>query len=300
ELKAERMLALTATATPSVVENICARFGIPKECAIVTGFYRPNLAIWTTPVRAEDRDAMLLDRLTRRESGTTNDYVTPQKTGGRAVAASTVAVLAAADDIPALDNFAYGGTATESSVLGLVEHFMSQPEEFDVSLYELSTRFDIRQLVLRTALTYMELLGFLHQRTPFYGSYKIKPLVSVNEIVGRFQGERARLVANIFAQAKEGRTWYTLDLGRAAETLSQERSRLVRAVEYLEQQGWVELQVADVRQQYSLVRRPQEVRELLSVLARRFERREQQEVARMAQVVGLVVEESCQTNALVR
>jgi len=378
ELKAERMLALTATATPSVVENICARFGIPKECAIVTGFYRPNLAIWTTPVRAEDRDALLLDRLKSREPGTTIVYVTLQKTaervsallegaghparpyhagmeadertsvqewwmtsdknvvvatiafgmgidkanvryvyhynlpkslesysqeigrGGRDGASSTVELLACADDIPTLENFAYGDTPTESSLRGLVEHFMSQPEEFDVSLYELSTRFDIRQLVLRTALTYMELLGFLHQRTPFYGSYKIKPLVSVNEIVGRFQGERARLVENIFAQAREGRTWYTLDLGRAAETLSQERSRLVRAVEYLEQQGWVELQVADVRQQYSLVRRPQDVRELLSVLARRFERREQQEVARMAQVVGLVVEESCQTNALVR
>src|SRR5437867_12422318 len=36
ELKAERILALTATATPLVVENICARFGIPQDCAVVT------------------------------------------------------------------------------------------------------------------------------------------------------------------------------------------------------------------------------------------------------------------------
>jgi ATP-dependent DNA helicase RecQ len=63
ELKVERILALTATATPSVVENICARFCIPKECAVVTGFYRPNLEIWTTPVLPTTRDRLLLDRL---------------------------------------------------------------------------------------------------------------------------------------------------------------------------------------------------------------------------------------------
>ena len=47
---AERVLALTATATPSVVADICAGFNIPPECAIVTGFHRPNLALYTTPV----------------------------------------------------------------------------------------------------------------------------------------------------------------------------------------------------------------------------------------------------------
>ena len=82
-LKAERVLALTATATPSVVDNICARFGIPKQGAIVTGFYRPNLEIWTTPLPAPDRDRLLLDRLNTREPGATIVYVTLQKSAER-------------------------------------------------------------------------------------------------------------------------------------------------------------------------------------------------------------------------
>src|SRR6266850_3559392 len=235
ELKAERMLALTATATPSVVENICARFGIPKECAIVTGFYRPNLVIWTTPVRAEDRDALLLDRLKSREPGTTIVYVTLQKTAARVsallegaghparpyhagmeadqrtsvqewwmtsdknVVVATIAfgmgidkanvryvyhynlpkslesysqeigragrdggpsivdLFACAEDVPVLENFAYGDTPTPRALGSLVEHIFAQSGEFDVSLYELSVRYDIRQLVLRTALAYIEL-----------------------------------------------------------------------------------------------------------------------------------------------
>ena len=56
ELGAERVLALTATATPAVVADICAGFGIEEADAVVTGFYRPNLTLLTTPVRAEARN----------------------------------------------------------------------------------------------------------------------------------------------------------------------------------------------------------------------------------------------------
>ena len=52
ELGAERVLALTATATPAVVADICAGFGIEERDSVVTGFYRPNLTLLTTPVRA--------------------------------------------------------------------------------------------------------------------------------------------------------------------------------------------------------------------------------------------------------
>ena len=377
ELKAERILALTATATPVVVENICARFGIPKDCAVVTGFYRPNLHLWTTPVPAVDRDRLLLDRLNSREPGATIVYVTLQKTAervaslieraghparpyhagmetdertnvqewwmssdknivvatiafgmgidkenvryvyhynlskslesysqeigraGRDDASSIVELFACAEDVPTLENFAYGDTPTARSLEAVLKHVFTQRDQFDVSLYELSVRFDVRQLVLRTALTYIELLGFVKQRTPVYGTYKIKPTVSVKETVGRFQGERGQFIKSMFGEAKEGRTWYTLDLTSAAEHLRQERSRLVRAIEYLEQQGLAEIQVADVRHQYSIIRRPDDVSELTSILWKRFQQREKQEVGRVAQVVDLVLRNGCQTNALV-
>ena len=48
ELGAERVLALTATATPAVVADIRAGFGIEERDSVVTGFYRPNLTLLTT------------------------------------------------------------------------------------------------------------------------------------------------------------------------------------------------------------------------------------------------------------
>src|SRR4030081_351467 len=86
EVGAERVLALTATATPSVVEDICAGFKIPPECAVVTGFHRPNLALYTSPVSLAERDGVLMDRLRGRPAGPTIVYVTLQKNAAHVAA----------------------------------------------------------------------------------------------------------------------------------------------------------------------------------------------------------------------
>jgi len=95
ELAAERVLALTATATPAVIADIRAGFGIEEADAVVTGFYRPNLTLLLTPVRGGDRDALLLERLRERPAGSTIVYVTLQRTALR------VAELLAEAGLPA-------------------------------------------------------------------------------------------------------------------------------------------------------------------------------------------------------
>src|SRR3954452_17786524 len=83
ELGAERVLALTATATPPVVADIRAGFGIEEADAVVTGFYRPNLTLLTTPITARERDGRLVERLRERPPGSTIVYVTLQRTAVR-------------------------------------------------------------------------------------------------------------------------------------------------------------------------------------------------------------------------
>src|SRR5690349_2069536 len=78
--KAERTLALTATATPQVLADICTGFDIAPECAVRTTFHRPNLSLHVTPVAADERDALLERRLRERPRGPTIVYVTLQRT----------------------------------------------------------------------------------------------------------------------------------------------------------------------------------------------------------------------------
>jgi len=375
-LHAERVLALTATATPKVVEDICVNFDIPRECAIVTGFFRPNLALHTTPVRAADRDHLLVERLKERPPGTTIVYVTLQRTAERvadlltaaglparpyhaglddqvrtevqdrwkgsdsAIVVATIAfgmgidkdavryvyhynlpkslesysqeigragrdgkpsmceLLACLDDLPVLENFAYGDTPTRAALVSLASELLQSGDSFEVNPTSLATRHDLRQLVLRTALTYLELLGVLRQGTPSYASYQLRPLKPVMQITSAFHGERAQFIADIFARAKEGRVWYTLNPAEVALALKQDRGRVVRALEYLAEQELVELRAADVHLRFTGVGAEADADALAGELSRRFEQRERQEVTRLQDVLRLVAHDGCQANAL--
>jgi ATP-dependent DNA helicase RecQ len=219
---------------------------------------------------------------------------------GRDGAPSVVEMLGSLEDIATLENFVYGDTPTREALHCLVVELLGAGPEFDVSLYDLSNRHDIRPLVLRTALTYLELHGVLRQGTPFYAGYKARLLRPLSEITAQFGVERQAFVADVFAQAKQGRTWYTLDPAAIAAQLGQDRQRVVRMLEYLAEQNHLELAVADARQRYTCLLPDIEPAMLVAELAERFDRREEQEIARLRHVVELVEADNCQTNALLR
>jgi ATP-dependent DNA helicase RecQ len=373
EFRAERVLALTATATPAVVADICAGFGIEERDAVVTGFYRPNLTLLTTPVHASERDQLLIDRLRERPPGSTIVYVTLQRTAERVAAmldsarpyhagmssedrvatqewwtasdrnvvVATIAfgmgidkadvryvyhynlpkglesysqeigragrdgepsiceLLACRADVPTLENFAFGDTPTPEAIAGLLDDVFAHSvgERFAVSEYELSARHDVRPLVLKTLLTYLELDGFVEQGTPFYAGYSVKPTSGEwDDVFAAFNADRADFLRRVISSGKTGRIWTGIDPDAVP---GEDRARVVSALTYLEQQGLVELKVADVRQRFTLLQRPPSLDEERDRLAERFDRREQSEAERIQRVLALVEHEGCQVQALV-
>ena len=78
-LGVERVLALTATATPKVSEDMAAAFHIEPADVVNTGFYRPNLEFRVTACQNADRDALLVQRFKERPAGPAIVYVSLQK-----------------------------------------------------------------------------------------------------------------------------------------------------------------------------------------------------------------------------
>jgi ATP-dependent DNA helicase RecQ len=381
ELGAERVLALTATATPAVVSDICAGFGIEPGDAIVTGFYRPNLTLLTTPAEAGTRDQLLIDRLRERPPGTTIVYVTLQREAvrvaallrgaglparayhagmsaeertavqdwwtesDRSVVVATIAfgmgidkadvryvyhlnlpkglesysqeigragrdgapgiceLFACRDDVPTLENFAYGDTPTREVIATLVDEVFTNDTgtPFAVSEYEVSGQLDVRPLVLRTILTYLELEGLLRQGTPFYAGYSIRPVAdSFEDVFAGFDGERADFLRRLVASGKTGRSWTSLDPDAAAHELGEDRDRIVAALGHLEERQLIEVRATAVHQRYTVLDRPSAVDALVDRLVERFERRERAETERIQRVVSLVTHDGCQVNELVR
>ncbi|MBC8143704.1 MAG: RecQ family ATP-dependent DNA helicase [Armatimonadetes bacterium] len=378
-LGAERALALTATATPAVAEDIRKAFDIAPADTVITGFYRSNLRFATTPVSADKRDALLLSRLQKRKPGATIVYVTLQKTAERIAAylaasgfnavayhagmenearasvqdafmaspdtvvvatiafgmgidkadvryvyhynlphsleaysqeigragrdgePSTVELLACPDDVPTLQNFAYGDTPTYAAIFALVSELLSLGERFDVALYDLSSRFDIRLLVMKTVLTYLELMGVVKQGTPFYAGYEFRPLPphTPATIAGAFPGAAGELVTNLFAMAKRGKIWFSLNPETVAESLGVERKRVTRALEVMEERGFIELRASDTRQVFTRLRPEEDATAITEDLMARFVTREENEITRLRRVLQLVTHDGCQVNELV-
>ena len=80
KLRIPRVLALTATATPAVVKDICRGFRIASRDHVQTSFHRPNLSIHITPVAADARLDLLAAKLLSEKRFPAIVYVTLQLT----------------------------------------------------------------------------------------------------------------------------------------------------------------------------------------------------------------------------
>src|SRR5213076_3522794 len=175
---------------------------------------------------------------------------------GRDGEPSICELFACRDDVPTLENFAFGDTPTPEAIAGVLDDvFAHSPgEQFAVSEYELSARHDVRPLVLKTLLTYLELDGFLEQGTPFYAGYSVKPTSGEwDEVFAGFNADRADFLRRVLASGKDGRIWTAIN---PEAVPGEARERVVSALGYLEQQGLAEVKVANVRQRFTLLKQP--------------------------------------------
>jgi ATP-dependent DNA helicase RecQ len=204
-------------------------------------------------------------------------------------------MLACADDVITLENFTYGDTPEPQTVAALVDELLDQRDEFDISIYDLAQRHDVRDLVVKTLLTYLELEGVLKSTSQFYTEFKFQPLRPSKEILARFDASRADFLRGLFRCAKPGRTWLSLDADAAGRSLGQPRERIVAALDYLEQQGDLVVQALGVRQGFRRLEQPANRPALVASLAERFLEREGHDIARVESVVELAEHESCLT-----
>lgn len=204
------------------------------------------------------------------------------------------------DDLTILENFAYGDTPSESSVRALLDELFDGQDQLELDLYALGRRCDIRPLVLRTLLTYLEIDGLLEGGTPLYAGYRFKPLRSSSEILAPLDEDRGAFVRAIFQSAAKKRVWLHVDAAEAALATGSSRDRVVRALDWLAEQGSIELEPQGVRHRYRLQRTPADLDALVADLHRRMIEREKHEIERLGQVLALAELDGCQVRALGR
>ncbi len=375
---ARAVLALTATATERVLEDICQSFAIAPANAIRTRFYRENLSLRFTPVRAEDRDEQLIGALRARPAGPTIVYVTLQRSAERlasllaragfdaqpyhaglendrraavqdAFLASDRMIVVATiafgmgidkpdirgvvhynppksldhyaqeigragrdglpahcelqlclDDIPVLQNFVHGDTPTRASIRSLIGELLDgRDETIAVALTQIGNAHDVRPLVVRTLLTYLELEGYVEALTPIYGRFRFRPIEDEGAILARLTGEPREFMQRLLAASQKARVWYTVDAAKLAAQLDTPRDRIVRALDWLANEQLVELKAEGVLHPYRRLRGA-DLDALADALYQRALLRERAELARLDAVLDLATQDACQAQTLSR
>lgn len=214
---------------------------------------------------------------------------------GRDGQPSECLVLANRDSINVLENFVYGDTPEQEGIRLVLEELLAAGDDgqWEFLLRSLAELSNIRELPLKTLLVQLELKGVIAPRYAFYAEYRFKYLVEPEVLLARFSGERQQFVAAIIQACKRARSWATVDFDALYQQHQAERGRVVKALDYFQEQGLIELESKQMTEVYSLLDTGFDPQALSAELYTGFKQHEATEVARIHGMLALFASERC-------
>ncbi|WP_338510626.1 ATP-dependent DNA helicase RecQ [Pseudomonas trivialis] len=214
---------------------------------------------------------------------------------GRDGQPSDCLVLTNRDSLNVLENFVYGDTPEQEGIRRVLDELQASRSEgqWEFLLRSLSDHSNIRELPLKTLLVQLELKGVIAPRYAFYAEYRFKYLIEPEALLARFSGERQQFVAAIIQVCKRAKTWATVDFDALYNQHGAERNRVVKALDYFQEQGLIELESKQMTEVYSLLNTDFDPQALSTELYTGFKHHEVTEVARIHAMLDLFATEHC-------
>jgi len=134
--------------------------------------------------------------------------------------------------------------------------------------------------IIQPKLTYFEEYSFKYNNEPA-------------SIINSFEGERQRFVTAVINHCHTRKTWTDVDIQGILSSYDTDRQRILTALEYFDEKGWIELQSRQALEVYDILTRafdPEVVAEKMYAL---FKRKEAFEIQRIHQMVGFFESDLC-------
>jgi ATP-dependent DNA helicase RecQ len=219
---------------------------------------------------------------------------------GRDGEASDCLVLASRDGLNVLENFVYGDTPERPGIRAVLDDLRAAGTggQWELMLGQLSGQSNIRALPLKTLLVQLELRGIIAPRYAYFAEYRFKLLLDDEALLGQFEGERRQFVEAILACSKRARTWSTLDFDALYREYGAERARVVKALDYFQEKGWLELESKQMTEVYAVLDGSFDLDALASELHEHFRAHEASEIARIQAMLALFESSECLSRRL--
>jgi ATP-dependent DNA helicase RecQ len=211
-------------------------------------------------------------------------------------------VLANRDNVSALENFVYGDTPEDSAVHRLLDRILRNREPvWETKLPFLSSELNIRILPLKTLLVYLEMQGIIRSKYTYFEEYVFKYLEKASGIIDKFEGERRDFVKEIFNNCLTKKVWTYVDLeGILRSYRGADRRRVVVALDYFSEKGWIELQSKQTVEVYDILTRDFDVDTVGKKMGGLFRSKEKTEIQRIHNMIDFFESDSCISKRLAR
>ncbi|MCX7546066.1 RecQ family ATP-dependent DNA helicase [Marinicella gelatinilytica] len=218
---------------------------------------------------------------------------------GRDDKISLCEVLANKDDLQVQENFVYGDTPEKSAIAKLLQQISDTEEPFwETKLIALSNELNIRVLPLKTLLVYLELAGIIRPQLSYFEDYSFKSLTDQQSIIDLFEGERRDFISTLFQHCIVKKTWTYVDIQAMLANYKSNRSRIITALEWLDDQGHIELQAKQAVERFSIIRKDFNCDTLSDKMFQLFENKEQSEIDRIHTMIALFESGDCLSRQL--
>ena len=220
---------------------------------------------------------------------------------GRDGNSSLCEVLASGDNLNIFENFIYGDTPEKISIFKLLQNIQTNPGPlWEIKLISLSNDLNIRALPLKTLLVYLDMEGIIHPKWTYFDEYSFKSNMDPLDIISNFQGERNQFVTAIFNHCHKKLTWTTVDIQGILDNYQTDRQRIITALEYFEEKGWLELQSKQSVDAYEISNQDFNIDDVTERLYSLFKTKEANEIQRIHNMVGFFESDSCLSKGLAR
>ncbi len=203
-------------------------------------------------------------------------------------------VLANRDSINILENFIYGDTPEKKSIYKLLSLIKKNSGlVWEVKPVSLSNELNIRLLPLKTLLVYLDMEGIVKPKYTFFSEYSFKYNTAPMEIIAGFEGERKEFVKAIIDNSNSKKTWTYVDILEIENKYGADRRRIITALEYFNEKGWIDLQSKQAVEVYSIKIQSFNIEFVTEKIFNLFKLREDQGIDKIHKMISFFESNSC-------
>ena len=210
-------------------------------------------------------------------------------------------ILASRDNINILENFIYGDTPEKDSIYKLLCN-IKQNNGFiwEVKLTSLSNELNIRTLPLKTLLVYLDMEGIITPKFTYFNEYSFKYNLKPANIIDNFQGERKHFVTTIIKNCSTKKIWSYVDIQGILNNYNTDRKRIITALEYFEEKGWIELQSKQAIEVYDIKTQAFDADKIAEKMYNLFKSKEEHEICRIHDMIRFFENDLCISKELAK